>query len=81
VAEHPAQRRGHRRVRRAGRAAGLALAPTLPNPRYAPLSGIGVSAIVLVTILLVAKFAKGFLANISVLVGIVVGGIVAAARA
>ena len=58
---------------------GLALAPTLPNPRYAPLSGIGVSAIVLVTILLVAKFAKGFLANISVLVGIVVGGIVAAA--
>ena len=58
---------------------GLALAPTLPNPRYAALSGVGVSAIVLLTILGVAKFAKGFLANISVLVGIVVGGIVAAA--
>ncbi len=58
---------------------GQALAPTLPNPRYAALSGVVVSAIVLVTILLVAKFAKGFLANISVLVGIIVGGVVAAA--
>ncbi|MFT3780311.1 MAG: nucleobase:cation symporter-2 family protein [Ottowia sp.] len=58
---------------------GLALAPTEPNPRYAPLSGLAVSAVVMATILLVAKFAKGFLANISVLVGIVVGGIVATA--
>ena len=58
---------------------GLALAPTELNPRYAPLSGLAVSALVLATILLVARFARGFVANISVLVGIVVGGVVAAA--
>ncbi len=56
---------------------GVTLAPTMPNPRYASLGGIGISAIVLVSILLIAKFGKGFLANISVLLGIVVGGIVA----
>ncbi|MDR3454444.1 MAG: nucleobase:cation symporter-2 family protein [Rhodoferax sp.] len=58
---------------------GLALLPTLPNPKYADLTGVGVAAVVLVTILLIAKYTKGFLANISVLIGIVVGGIVAAA--
>jgi uracil-xanthine permease len=58
---------------------GLSLAPTVANPRYAALSGVGVSAIVLVSILLIAKFAKGFVANISVLLGIVIGGIVATA--
>ncbi|HMN22062.1 MAG TPA: nucleobase:cation symporter-2 family protein [Ottowia sp.] len=56
---------------------GLALAPSMPNPRYAALPGVGVSAVALVTILLVAKFAKGFLANISVLIGIIVAGVVA----
>ncbi len=56
---------------------GVALAPNMPNPRYASLGGIGISAIVLASILLIAKFGKGFLANISVLLGIVVGGIVA----
>ena len=56
---------------------GVALAPSMPNPRYASLSGIGISAIVLASILLVAKFGKGFLANISVLLGIIVGGVVA----
>ncbi len=58
---------------------GLTLAPTVPNPNYAKLSGVAISAIVLVSILLIARFAKGFLANISVLVGIVIGGIVATA--
>ena len=58
---------------------GLTLAPTTPNPRYASLAGIGVSAVVLVSILLIAKFAKGFVSNISVLLGIVIGGIVATA--
>ena len=58
---------------------GLTLAPTVPNPRYAALSGVGISAIVLVSILLIAKFGKGFFANISVLLGIVVGAIVATA--
>ena len=57
---------------------GLAIVPTVPNPRYADLTGVGISAIVLVSILLIVKFAKGFLANISVLLGIVIGAIVAA---
>lgn len=54
---------------------GVTLAPTVPNPNYAALGGVGISAIVLASILLVAKFAKGFLANISVLLGIVVGAV------
>ena len=49
------------------------------NPRYADLTGVGISALVLVSILMIARFAKGFLANISVLLGIVVGAVVAAA--
>ncbi len=57
----------------------LALLPRMPNPKYAELTGVGIAALVLVTILLVAKYAKGFVANISVLLGIVVGAIVAAA--
>ena len=56
---------------------GLALVGSLPNPRYAPLDGIFVAAIVLVSILLIAKHARGFVSNISVLLGIVIGGIVA----
>ncbi len=58
---------------------GLALMPTVPNPRYAELTGVGISALVLVSILLIVKYAKGFVANISVLLGIVVGGIAATA--
>ncbi len=58
---------------------GLALAPTMPNPRYAELTGVGIAALVLVSILLIVKFAKGFVANISVLLGIVIGGIAATA--
>ncbi|MFA7415285.1 MAG: nucleobase:cation symporter-2 family protein [Rhizobium sp.] len=57
----------------------LGLAPSVPNAAYAPLSGIAVSAVVLVSILLIARYTRGFLANISVLLGIVIGGIVAAA--
>lgn len=57
----------------------FALAATLPNPAYAPLGNIGISAVVLVSILLIARFAKGFVANISVLLGIVVGVVIAVA--
>ncbi|WP_309680065.1 nucleobase:cation symporter-2 family protein [Polaromonas sp.] len=57
---------------------GLALVPTVPNPKYADLTGVGIASLVLVSILLIAKFARGFLANISVLLGIVIGGVVAA---
>ena len=58
---------------------GMALVGSVPNPKYAPLAGIGVAAIVLVSILVIAKYAKGFVSNISVLLGIVIGGIVATA--
>ncbi len=58
---------------------GLAIVGSVPNPKYAPLAPIGISAIVLVAILLIAKFAKGFIANISVLLGIVIGGLIATA--
>jgi uracil-xanthine permease len=51
----------------------------VPNPQYAQLPHIGIAAIVLVSILLIAKYAKGFVANISVLLGIIVGGVVATA--
>ena len=56
---------------------GVTLAPTMNNPAYAPLANIGISALVLVSILLIAKFGRGFIANIAVLLGIVVGVVVA----
>lgn len=58
---------------------GMAIVPSVPNPKYADLNGIGIAALVLVSILLIAKYAKGFVANISVLLGIVIGGVVATA--
>jgi NCS2 family nucleobase:cation symporter-2 len=58
---------------------GLVLLPKAPNPKYADLTGVGIAALVLVSILLIARYAKGFLANISVLLGIVIGGVVATA--
>ena len=58
---------------------GFAIVPTIPNPKYADLTGVGISGIVLLTILLVARFGKGFWANISVLLGIAAGGVITAA--
>ena len=57
----------------------LALAASLKNPAYAPLGNVAISAVVLLSILLIARFSKGFIANISVLMGIVIGCIVAMA--
>jgi NCS2 family nucleobase:cation symporter-2 len=57
----------------------LALAATQPNPAYAPLGNIAISAVVLISILLIAKFARGFVANISVLLGIIIGAAIAVA--
>ena len=57
---------------------GFAPAATMNNPLYASAAAISISALVLVVILVIARFAKGFLANIAVLLGIVVGGVVAA---
>lgn len=56
----------------------LALASTIPNAAYAPVTNIAISAIVLVSILLIARFGRGFIANIAVLLGIIIGGLVAA---
>ena len=58
---------------------GFSIVPTVPNPKYADLTAVGISALVLVSILLIAKFAKGFVANISVLLGICIGAVVATA--
>ncbi|SDK52029.1 nucleobase:cation symporter-2 family protein [Paracoccus chinensis] len=58
---------------------GLKLAPTVPNPLYAAPGNILIAVLVLATILLIARFGRGFVANIAVLVGILVGGIIAAA--
>jgi NCS2 family nucleobase:cation symporter-2 len=61
----------------AAKAAGTALPPgpppMIPNPQYAALDNLGIALLVLVVILLVAKYGKGFLANIAVLTGIVFG--------
>lgn len=55
----------------------LALAATVPNPAYAPPHGMALSAVVLLSILLIARFGRGFVANIAVLLGIVIGAVVA----
>ena len=57
---------------------GLGLAPSVNNPAYASLPNMGISAIVLAAILCFAKYGKGFVANIAVLLGIVTGGVLAA---
>ena len=59
--------------------AGLVAAPTVANPAYARPEDMAISALVLVVIVLVARFGRGFVANISVLVGIIVGSLVAVA--
>lgn len=56
---------------------GFTILGTVPNPKYANLNGIFIAMTVLLTILAIAKYAKGFIANISVLIGIVVGGVLA----
>ncbi len=48
---------------------GLSLAPSASNPLYAAPGNILVSFIVLAAILLIARYGKGFVANIAVLLG------------
>lgn len=57
----------------------LGLAATMNNAAYAPGVNMLIAAIVLASILIIAKYGKGFVANIAVLLGIVIGAIVAAA--
>ena len=53
--------------------------PMVDNPAYGALDNLAVAAAVLLFILLLVKFARGFVANISVLLGIVAGCAVAMA--
>jgi uric acid transporter len=53
-------------------------APMIANPAYAALDNMAIAIFVLGAIMLIAKFGRGFIANISVLLGIILGGIVAA---
>ena len=52
--------------------------PMVDNPAYGALDNLAIAAAVLVFILLLVKYARGFVANISVLLGIVAGCVVAA---
>ncbi|WP_211253964.1 nucleobase:cation symporter-2 family protein [Pelobacter seleniigenes] len=52
--------------------------PMIDNPAYGSLSRMAISAAVLVFILLLVKYTRGFLANIAVLLGILAGCVVAA---
>ncbi|MGH8803708.1 MAG: nucleobase:cation symporter-2 family protein [Polaromonas sp.] len=53
--------------------------PMLDNPNYGALDNMAIAAFVLVAILLLVRYGKGFVANIAVLLGIAVGCIVAVA--
>ena len=48
-----------------------------PNPGYGQLQGLGIALFVLLVILALIKWGSGFLANVSVLLGIVAGAILA----
>jgi uric acid transporter len=48
-----------------------------PNPAYGQLQGLGISAFVLLFILGLIKWGSGFIANVSVLLGIIAGAILA----
>ncbi len=47
--------------------------PMVDNPAYAALDNMGIAAFVLVAILLLVRYTRGFVANIAVLLGIVAG--------
>ncbi|MES2103429.1 MAG: nucleobase:cation symporter-2 family protein [Pseudomonadota bacterium] len=51
----------------------------IPNPEYGSPVNLGIALVVLVSILLITKYTKGFIANISVLMGMVIGFVIALA--
>jgi NCS2 family nucleobase:cation symporter-2 len=57
----------------------LATGQMVPNPAYGAPEHLGVAFSVLVVILLLSKYGKGFVANVSVLLGLVFGFVVALA--
>jgi xanthine permease len=46
---------------------------SVPNPAYGQLSGLGIALFVLLVILALIKWGRGFVANVSVLIGILAG--------
>ncbi len=58
-------------------APGAAAGSMVPNPAYASLENLGVALFVLVVILLISKYGRSFLKNISVLAGLVAGSVLA----
>lgn len=56
---------------------GLNIAPSVPNPAYATLGGMSLSLLVLLVIIALSRYGKGFVSNIAVLLGIIAGGVVA----
>jgi len=65
----------------AGAASPVMMTPAgpVPNPAYGAPGNLAIAATVLVAILLITRFVKGFFANISVLMGIILGMLIAAA--
>src|SRR5450830_1717466 len=57
----------------AGLPAPLGPVPLIANPGYGALDNMGIAFFVLAVILLVAKYGRGFLSNIAVLIGIIAG--------
>jgi xanthine permease len=51
----------------------------VPNPAFGQLTGLGIALFVLIMILSLIKWGKGFIANVAVLLGIIAGAVVAAA--
>jgi NCS2 family nucleobase:cation symporter-2 len=51
--------------------------PQANNPNYGALDNLAIAAFVLVAILLISKYGSGFVANISVLLGIIAGCVLA----
>ena len=49
------------------------------NPNYGKLDGLAIAGFVLLVILALIRWGKGFIANVSVLLGIIAGSVVAAA--
>jgi NCS2 family nucleobase:cation symporter-2 len=52
---------------------------TTPNPAFGQLTGLALALFVLVVILCLIKWGRGFVANVAVLLGILAGSVVAAA--
>jgi NCS2 family nucleobase:cation symporter-2 len=65
----------------AGASSPMMMTPTgpVPNPAYGAPGNLAIAAIVLVAILLIIRFVKGFFANIAVLMGIILGMVISIA--